>query len=156
MFLFPWDDSIRTELEYRVYCPPSTSVSRIAAISQYKWHAPWHHAKSAQDHESIARKLVENCKGIFQWIVEHPSMMEELRMRGFSFDVVEVPATQEVRLLELNDFGALSGCGACLFHWVRDARVLYGMEKEVEVRVSFSYLHSLQHSMSTIKGNAAG
>jgi hypothetical protein len=23
----------------------------------------------------------------------------------------------------------MSGCGACLFHWIRDAKVLYGLDK---------------------------
>lgn len=36
LYLFPWDDNVRTELEYRVFCPPG--AGRIAAISQYKWH----------------------------------------------------------------------------------------------------------------------
>lgn len=39
LYLFPWNERIRTEREYRVFCPPDTG--RIAAISQYKWHQPW-------------------------------------------------------------------------------------------------------------------
>jgi hypothetical protein len=34
-----------------------------------------------------------------------------------------------VQLVEINPFGALSGCGACLFNWVMDRKVLYGLEK---------------------------
>lgn len=46
MYLFPWKDDMKTELEYRVYCAPPTG--KIAAISQYKWHAPWYHASAAK------------------------------------------------------------------------------------------------------------
>ena len=66
----------------------------------------------------------------------HPAMTEALRNRGFVFDVYEDPNTQDVRLIELNDFGAMSGCGACLFHRIQDARVMYGVSKAIEVRVA--------------------
>ncbi|EUC44968.1 hypothetical protein COCMIDRAFT_96930, partial [Bipolaris oryzae ATCC 44560] len=34
-----------------------------------------------------------------------------------------------VQLVEINPFGALSPCGACLFNWIRDGKVLYGIEE---------------------------
>jgi hypothetical protein len=43
-------------------------------------------------------------------------------------------------LIELNSFGTRSGCGSCLFHWLRDGDILYskgtGNGKKVEFRVS--------------------
>ena len=66
----------------------------------------------------------------------HPVMTEVLRKRGFVFDVYGDPRTQDVRLIELNDFGTMSGCGACLFHWIQDARVMYGVSEGIEVRVA--------------------
>lgn len=67
----------------------------------------------------------------------HPAMTQELRRAGYTFDVAErMDGGEGVRLIELNDFGALSGCGSCLFQWVEDARVLYGLQPEVEVRVT--------------------
>jgi hypothetical protein len=42
----------------------------------------------------------------------------------------------EVVLVEVNPFGAMSICGACLFQWVRDGRVVYGFEGEVVVKVA--------------------
>lgn len=112
MYLFPWKDDMKTELEYRVYCAPPTG--KIAAISQYKWHAPWYHASAAKhDQEAIAKRLLESCQALHQKIMGHPAMTEVRRSRGFVFDVYEDPSTQVVRLIELNDFGAMSGCGAC-------------------------------------------
>ncbi|CAF9939476.1 hypothetical protein IMSHALPRED_001364 [Imshaugia aleurites] len=135
MYLFPWDDMLQTDFEYRVYCPPD--MGKIAAISQYKSHAPWYHADVQEEHERIADRLLKNCEKLHEKIVAHPAMTELLGSRGFVFDVVADPVKQDVRLIELDDFGALSGCGACLFHWVRDARLLYGLNERVEVRVTF-------------------
>ncbi|KAL6715365.1 hypothetical protein ACLMJK_007631 [Lecanora helva] len=134
MNLFPWDDTLRIELEYRVYCPPP--AGKIAAISQYQWHSPWYHFREEQNHQDIAQRLLESCEKLHQSIINHPSMTVSLKVRGFTFDVVEDPADQKVRLVELNDFGAMSGCDACLFHWINDAKVLYGMSEEVEFRVT--------------------
>lgn len=62
VYLLPWKDDMKTELEYRVYCPPPTG--KIAAISQCKWHAPWYHAASARpEQEGIAQRLLEKLRG---------------------------------------------------------------------------------------------
>ena len=135
VYLLPWKDDMKTELEYRVYCPPLTG--KIAAISQYKWHAPWYHAASARpEQEGIAQRLLENCEVLHQKIMAHPAMTDKLKSQGLVFDVTEDPSTQDVQLIELNEFGAMSGCGACLFHWIRDARVMYGLSEGTEVRVA--------------------
>ncbi|KAL8684692.1 MAG: hypothetical protein Q9218_008183, partial [Villophora microphyllina] len=152
MFLFPWDERMTTELEYRVFCCPILGPDddvlgkgregegglnvgvRMAAISQYKWHAPWFHGhKTVAERQAVAERLVLNCQRLFKQTVSEPSFMATgLKERGFVFDVVEDPATQAVRLIELNEFGAMTGCGSCLFQWIRDAKVLYGREREVE------------------------
>ncbi|KAL8706520.1 MAG: hypothetical protein Q9201_000452 [Fulgogasparrea decipioides] len=149
MYLFPWDESMRTDLEYRVFCPPPlrydgpreekrVNDKGIAAISQYRWHEPWFHRdKSSAEQAAIAERLVQHCQELFDEIVTHPAMTPAIRERGFSFDVVEDPETQRVRLIELNDFGAQSGCGSCLYHWIKDARLLYRREDSINVRVSF-------------------
>ena len=135
MYLFPWKDDIKNEFEYRVYCAPPTG--KIAAISQYEWHAPWYHVSAATHYqEAIANRLLENCQGLHQEIMGYPAMTEVLRNRGFVFDVYEDPSTQEVRLIELNDFGTMSGCGACLFNWIQNARLMYGVSEGIEVRVA--------------------
>lgn len=69
-------------------------------------------------------------------ITASQAMSERLESRGFVFDVVEDPCTHNVQLIELNGFGAMTGCGTCLFHWIKDAKLLYGFEGEVEVRVT--------------------
>ncbi len=52
------------------------------------------------------------------------------------FEVYGDPSTPEVWLIEPTDFGTMSGCGACLFHWIQDARVMYGVSEGIEVCVA--------------------
>ena len=146
LYLIPWDLTIQPELEYRVFCSPSVAgdsntemcVTRMTALSQYRWFEPWiHREKSNEEQHYITMKLLQNCQGLHQQIVRHPAFSELLGSRGFTFDVVEDPSNQSVRLIELNDFGAQSGCGSCLYHWIRDARLLYGLKDEVEFCVAF-------------------
>lgn len=71
-------------------------------------------------------------------------MSESLKERGFSFDVFDPSTTitqkggGKMELIELNHSGAMSGCGSALFHWLDDARLLYGLKTphEIEFRVT--------------------
>jgi len=63
--------------------------------------------------------------------------------QGFSFDVMWKEDEQRCALIELNGFGAKSGCDSCLFHWIKDMDILYGRraasygkEKEIGFRIS--------------------
>ena len=60
--------------------------------------------------------------------------MDYLEKEGFVFDVFDT--TSEMQLVEVNPFGAMSGCGSCLFHWIRDAKTLYGRKEGIEVRLA--------------------
>ena len=64
--------------------------------------------------------------------------------QGFSFDAMFEEAAAWFVSIEPNVFGARSGCGASLFHWLRNKNVLNGRAQEgaskkarqVEFRVS--------------------
>jgi hypothetical protein len=58
-----------------------------------------------------------------------------MRSEGFTFDVLAAPVGK-LLLVEINPFGAMSGCGSCLYHWIKDARLLYGWEDKVEFRIA--------------------
>lgn len=125
LYLFPWDKTMQTELEYRVFCPPTSSISmenstrtgNMAAISQYRWYERWfHHKQPRSEQIAIADRLVEHCQELCYSIKAHPALTSLIRSRGSVVDVVEDPTTQKVRLIELNDFGTQSSCGACLYH----------------------------------------
>ena len=135
LYLFPWNARMDPELEYRVFCAPPDG--RISAVSQYKWHDRWRHGgECISAHNEVVRRVWLGVKDVHARIMAHPSMAEELPRTGFSFDVYEdLNGCLGVGLIELNGFGALSGCGSCLFHWIRDAEVLYGVGGGVEFRV---------------------
>lgn len=147
MYLLPWRESMNTSLEYRVFCAPGSS-GKISAISQYSWHKPWYHAlESDENQEQVVQKVWRGVQDIHAKIMAHSSMSERLKETGFSFDVFDpsptTTTTQEdgghkVELIELNHSGAMSGCGSALFHWLDDARLLYGLkaQQEVEFRVT--------------------
>ena len=141
LYLFPWNSELKPEFEYRVFCPPflpsASPENSTMSISQYRWHSPWIHANlPSSERQRVAERLVVGCKKLQDQILASEAMTEDLRSRGFTFDVVEQQETGEVALIELNDFGALTGCGSCLSNWIRDARVLYELDREeVEVRV---------------------
>ena len=79
-------------------------------------------------------KVETGAKAVLQDIVTYATeelpgdILELLLKHGFSFDVA-LERHGNVRLVEINSFGALSGCGACLFNWILDSRVLYGLEE---------------------------
>jgi hypothetical protein len=41
-----------------------------------------------------------------------------------------------MQFLEINPFGAISGYGSCLFHWIDDAPLLYGVREAIKVRLT--------------------
>jgi hypothetical protein len=152
VFLLPWDEGVKIEYEYRVFCPPPQQRSeegglRISAVSQYRWHKPYYITFPAEI-ESVAKKVFKGITRIFEEIVEtieksaeelgdgngDRSSLKNLLKTGFTFDVVTDADGSNVRFIEMNIFGAMTGCGSCAFHWVNDARILYGLEGDVEFR----------------------
>jgi hypothetical protein len=62
-------------------------------------------------------------------------VQEKLRTEGFTFDILDA-SNGDIQLVEVNPFGAMSGCGPSLFHWTRDARVIYGVEEDAEISIA--------------------
>lgn len=136
LYLLKWNDKMRPSLEYRIFCAPGSGS--ISAISQYRWFEQWYHSgEPRQRQNEIAKRVYSNAKLLHQQILVHPAMTDDLKRRGFVFDILEDPESDNsTSLIELNDFGAMTGCGSCLFHWLEDARVLYGLEEAVTFRVT--------------------
>jgi hypothetical protein len=144
LYFLPFNRKMRTEREFRVFCPPGDG--RISAVTQYKWHAPSIFASLAEGElESTFQKVFGEIQQVHEEILglvkKRGDEMDELMLRqGFTFDVLWDGEEERCQLIELNSFGTRSGCGACLFHWLRDGEVLYGKEGgengEVEFRIS--------------------
>lgn len=144
VFLLPYESRFRTDKEYRVFCCPATG--RITAISQYCWHKPWKYAHLGEDERlKQLRRIMRGIDYVHVSILEdlNPFLIDDpddmLLRQGFTFDVIfddDRPIADRCALVELNTFGARSGCGSCLFHWVNDMDLLYGGSEKVEFRIA--------------------
>ncbi|SJL01487.1 uncharacterized protein ARMOST_04809 [Armillaria ostoyae] len=139
LFLLPFNHDINPAREYRVFVPPSESVLSVSAISQYRWHKPFYEADRSAA-MCRAKEVHEGAIRILELILEHAESLPQqvrdtMQREGLVFDVFQTSGG-EVQLVEINPFGAMSGCGTSLFHWVRDAKLLYGECSKVEVRLS--------------------
>ncbi|KAF9693463.1 hypothetical protein EKO04_008318 [Ascochyta lentis] len=148
LILNPWDEDMDVRREFRVFVPPPAARGeagevnklQLTAVSQYHWPLSFERPFGCTLEET-AHMVCTGSNGVLENIKTF--MQEEMSERisglllkyGFSFDV----ALQEdgtVQLLEINPFGALSGCGACLFNWVSDGRAMYGLQEDVEFVVT--------------------
>jgi hypothetical protein len=163
LFFVPHNEHMDTSREFRVFCPPvwtlsalsnkrhgratqsrsndrEPSLGRITAISQYRWHSPYHRPSLAAA-QTDAAKVLACGNSIYAQILAYAAklpdagVLQRLRTEGFVFDIFEA-SSGEMQLLEINPFGAMSGCGSCLFHWIADAPLLYGIYEDVEVRLT--------------------
>ena len=138
LFLLPYNDGMKAAREFRVFCPPVRE--RVTAISQYRWFEPFY-VRDAHEAGPTAERVWKGATRIHKQILEYAERLsstnvkKKLRSEGFVFDVFETERG-EVQLIEINPFGAMSGCGSCLFHWIEDAKVIYGEREEVEVRIA--------------------
>ncbi|KAK4553683.1 hypothetical protein LTR86_009181 [Recurvomyces mirabilis] len=155
IYLLPWREDVVRGIEFRVFCPPHEG--RIAAISQYVWHKPLHAFTShSSGLETWCDQVLKGIEDVHERISNSEACTSAMRDVGYSFDVLVfggeaaknasyqspgdkhplVHRSMDVQLIELNSFGATTGCGSCLFHWIRDAEVLYGKLEDVEFRVT--------------------
>ncbi|KAI4681793.1 uncharacterized protein J4E84_007389 [Alternaria hordeiaustralica] len=142
LVLNPWDEGMDPAKEFRVFVPPPAAKTGrealaaqfgVSAISQYRWpmgfEAPW-----GFDLQRTVELVHVGAEKVLGEIVAYAEgelseeIMGLLLRYGFSYDVA-LQKDGSVQLVEINPFGALSGCGACLFNWVLDGRVLYGLEE---------------------------
>ncbi|THZ93410.1 hypothetical protein D6C82_08889 [Aureobasidium pullulans] len=140
LFLHPWDIMMNQSVEFRCFVPPwKPEGCRITAISQYHWYLPFPSDRFTP--RVVIDLAVSFATASLQDILAtalEKGIYKDLKTWGFSFDIVVkhvCPAEGNVEVVEINPFGARSGCGSCLFHWQRDGSVLYGGEEGVEVRI---------------------
>jgi hypothetical protein len=141
LILNPWDATMDPAKEFRVFVPPPAARGvlephvndlEVSAISQYTWH----HAFSPPygfTIQEVADRVAEGARKTLAELVEFIAGDFDVEMRGLllrygmSFDVA-LKEDGSVQLVEINPFGAMSGCGACLFNPVLDGKVMYGLE----------------------------
>lgn len=133
-----WDGGMDPMREFRVFVPPPgarlSEEMKISAISQYRWWTPFVSPYPDSDFAATASKVLCEAEKIFEEILAFvktelgEEIGKSLWKYGFSFDII-VKEGGQVQLVELNPFGAMSGCGACLFQWITDGKVLYGLDE---------------------------
>ena len=148
LVLNAWDEGMDAGAEFRVFVPPpaargakaEASKLKVSAVSQYRWHSPfaYPHGFNLDEIAKLvcvgATKILEDTKAFMrEELLEDTSFL--LVKHGFSFDVA-LQKDGSVQLVEINPFGALSGCGACLLNWVKDGRAMYGLDEDVVFAVT--------------------
>ncbi|KAF6785026.1 hypothetical protein CSOJ01_15671 [Colletotrichum sojae] len=142
LFFMPFDQRLSPDKEYRVFCRPGDL--RITGISQYRWHEPWRYANRSEDQQREIMPTI--CSVADDYVSQISYHMEpdadlafQFPKQGVSSDLFYDDSSKEVELVELNPFGIRSPSGSCLFHWVKDRRILYDEDRKkcIEFRVSF-------------------
>ncbi|KAK0128501.1 hypothetical protein ONS95_000473 [Cadophora gregata] len=135
LVFLPYNAKMDTAKEFRVFCAPPDG--RITVVSQYKWHkASFLSSKVPGEIDGVVGVIMEESLRIHAEIMADVEKggggeMDKLLLeQGFTFDVLFDEESRSCPLIELNSFGARSGCGSCLFHWLRDRDVLYGKQHE--------------------------
>ncbi|KAG9574225.1 hypothetical protein KCU86_g5482, partial [Aureobasidium melanogenum] len=139
IYLHAWDEEMAQGVEFRCFVPPTAHLDnvrpRMVAMSQYHWHKPSPIAAfEPRETVEIALTCAEEILRQILSTATSQGILHELKTWGFTFDIV-VKRSGRVQLVEVNPFGANSGCGSCLFHWIDDAKLMYGSKKEIEVRL---------------------
>ncbi|PTD02808.1 hypothetical protein HYE67_010682 [Fusarium culmorum] len=127
LFLLPFIHRMGSKREYRVYCAPL--MGAIAAVN-------------LENNRKVMPKIWSGIQKIHHDIMEGLDLVNQLdqlllkQKQGYSFDVFYDETEERSSLVELNVFGARSGCGSCLFHWIDDLDKLYGEGEHVEFRIT--------------------
>ena len=116
----PW---VNMEKEFRVFI----QNKRITAISQYVWHKVLSWSPTA---ENVA-DMVQFVETLFNKDLIHA---EDISMDLYVGSELDGPSSS-IKLVELGPFGGHTGCGSCLFHWVRDQQILYNGKGDIVVRL---------------------
>lgn len=124
LYLAPFDKSCDTLCELRCF----VHDGRLTAITQYDWFSPGAIFCSMDDAqlEHVAREV----DSFLQRRVL-PAFTEAGGISSFTMDVEFVRASDEVRLIELNCFGAHLAAASGLFHWLRDHDELHNHGEQV-------------------------
>jgi hypothetical protein len=75
-------------------------------------------------HDNVCEHVLKGSQRILEAIKISSRYNLTMEYQGFTFEI-RLTRSGDVELIELNAFGALTGRGSCLFHWIRDFNQLY-------------------------------
>ncbi|KAI0880477.1 uncharacterized protein GGS22DRAFT_174962 [Annulohypoxylon maeteangense] len=149
IFFLPFDDRIKPERIYRVFCPPGWRFRKwrpqMTAISQKYWKQPWICSSGITKTQMMerARRIVKGCDDARKLILEHIDVDDKLDLcllhQGLVLDVFIDEESDTSFIIKMKVFGMMSSCGSCLFEWGRDREILNreGKDDVREFRVTW-------------------
>ena len=129
LYLLPFCPHFDCDKEFRVF----VSNNRVTAISQYN---------EAEDcgwgtcSDTDLTRIADHIVILLNAMLKQAAILKLALPASFTLDVF-CHADQDfaVELIELNSFGAQLAAGSCLFDWVKDYDVLYGLSNTIELRI---------------------
>jgi len=126
VYLMPFDETVTLQRELRVF----VFEGQVAAMSQYDlFNASIFSEMSDEEQARVARCVDRFCRDHL-----NPRWAGIGGIASYVMDVECVPGHDadgewQIRLVELNCFGAELAAGSALFHWVHDASELYSASR---------------------------
>jgi predicted ester cyclase len=105
LILIRWNDDISASNEFRIF----VVARKLTAASPQRW---W-------ESHNYSQKRLEKFESILTGATFR-DFLETVCYSSFVADVYLDTKSRSCRLIELNPFGAHSGAGASLFHWLND------------------------------------
>ncbi len=113
-----WLPCVNMEREFRVF----VKNKRVTAISQYVWHK----VLSWTPTEELFAHMIQYVDNLYN---------QELFPENSSVDLYVHDDNSTIKLVEIGPFGGYTGCGSCLFHWVRDNDIMNSDSDDCVVRL---------------------
>ena len=129
LYLLPFQPHFNCDKEFRVFI----NKCKVTAISQYNEAEECGWGKSS---DTDLLMLIGNVIFLVGELLKKAAELKLALPTCFTLDVF-CHADQDfaVELIELNSFGAQLAAGSCLFDWVKDYDLLYGLSDTLELRV---------------------
>lgn len=126
VYLIPFDETVTLDRELRVF----VFEGNVAAMSQYDIFNPSIFSRMSDEQQAKVARCVDSfCRDQL-----NPQWAAIGGIASYVMDVECVPQDDadgewQIRLIELNSFGAELAAGSALFHWVHDASEVYSSSR---------------------------
>ena len=129
LYLLPFQPHFDCDKEFRVFVPNC----KLTAVSQYNEAEDCGWGTYA---DADLLKVVGSAVDLLDEMLQKAAKLKLALPSCFTLDVFcHIDQDFAVELIELNSFGAQLAAGSCLFDWVEDYDLLYGLSDTLELRV---------------------
>lgn len=129
LYLLPFQPHFDCDKEFRVF----VHNCKVTAVSQYNEAEDCGWGTYA---DADLLKVVGSAVDLLDEMLQKAAELKLALPSCFTLDVFcHIDQDFAVELIELNSFGAQLAAGSCLFDWVEDYDLLYGLSDTLELRV---------------------